>query len=99
MSYTVLITATAAKMLKKLPTQIKTTIFEQSQILKEQPLLGEQLTGELRYFHSFHLKINNVHYRLVYEINANAKTVIVRAVGTRENFYKRLKEMRLRPNT
>jgi mRNA-degrading endonuclease RelE of RelBE toxin-antitoxin system len=90
-------TSPAHKMLKKLPPQVRTYVITQTQALRDDPYLGEQLHGEFKRFYSLHMKFQNVQYRVGYEINEQRKEVIVRAVGVRENFYKRLEEMKLKP--
>ena len=97
MPYTVLVTATAEKQLKKLPADVKKTLIQETLQLREFPLKGEQLTGELRRFRSLHVKLNNVHYRIVYEVSEGKSEITIRAVGIRENFYQRRKEMKLKP--
>jgi mRNA-degrading endonuclease RelE of RelBE toxin-antitoxin system len=97
MPYPVLMTAAAHKMLKKLPPQVRTHVIRQTQALKDNPYLGEHLHGEFKRFYSLHMKFQNVQYRVGYEVHEQRREVIVRAVGVRENFYKRLEEMRLKP--
>ncbi|MEO8391724.1 MAG: type II toxin-antitoxin system RelE/ParE family toxin [Chloroflexota bacterium] len=94
MPYVVLVTATAEKMLKKLPPQVKREIVQAALQLQENPRLGDSLTGELRRFRSLHIKLNNVHYRIAYEINEPHQEVLIRAVAVRENFYRRLEKMK-----
>lgn len=76
---------------------MRTHIVETALTLRDNPLLGEKLTGEFRRFRSLHTKFQNVHYRIGYEVNDERHEVVVRAVDVRENFYKRLTEMKLKP--
>ena len=82
-------------MLKKLPPQVRTHVITQTQALKNNPYLAEQLHGEFKRFYSLHIKFQNVQYRVGYEIHEQRREVIVRAVGVRENFYKRLRNRTL----
>ena len=97
MSYAVQITPSAHKMLKKLPPQIRKHIVEEAQKLQDQPFLGQQLHGDFQQFYSLHIKFNNVQYRVGYEIHESSQEVLIRAVGVRENFYRRLEEMKIKP--
>ena len=97
MRYPVLMTTPAHKMLKKLPPQVRQHIIEQAQALQDNPYLGQHLHGEFSAFHSLHIQYQNVQYRVGYEIQHERQEIIVRAVAVRENFYKRLEEMKLKP--
>jgi mRNA-degrading endonuclease RelE of RelBE toxin-antitoxin system len=97
MSYVVQITPAAHKMLKKLPPQIRKQIVEEAQKLHDQPYLGQQLRGEFQQFYSLHIKFNNVQYRVGYEIHESLQEILIRAVGVRENFYRKLEEMKIKP--
>ena len=96
MPYIVLVTAVADKLFKKLPKSVKNSLVNEALALADNPLKGEQLTGELRAFRALHVKLNNVHYRIAYEVNDLTHVVLVRAVAVRENFYKRLEKMKLK---
>ncbi len=91
--YRIVITPSAEKSAKKLPKNAKKEIHDQSQKLKENPYLGEKLSSSLHFLYSFHVKFNNVEYRLAYTINESKKFVIVHLVGPRENFYEKLKRI------
>jgi mRNA-degrading endonuclease RelE of RelBE toxin-antitoxin system len=98
MSYSLLLTPAAHKMFKKLSPTVREHLYRELQILKTNPLAGQPLTGVLRVFRSFHPpKLNNVHYRVLYEIHESQQQVMVRMLGVRENFYKRAEEMKLKP--
>lgn len=96
MSYTVFTTSPAQKMFKKFPPPIREHLTNEAHRLAEHPELGEPLTGALRTFRSLHTKLNNVSYRIVYEVNPRDQHIIIRAVGVRENFYKHLQRLKLR---
>lgn len=96
MPYEVSVTKRAEKELKKLPPQIRRHVITETLKLAENPHLGEQLKGKFRAFRSLHLKIQNVQYRVVYEIKDSHNVIYVYAVGTRENFYIRLERKNLK---
>ena len=91
--YQIVITSSAKKAAKKLPKQIKKEIVEQSQKLKQNPYLGEKLSGSLHFLYSFHLRFKNVDYRIAYTVDNFQKLIIVHLVGSREGFYERLKRL------
>ena len=91
--YQIVITPSVKKSAKKLPKQTRQEITEQSQELKENPYVGEKLSGSLHFLYSFHLKFKNVNYRIAYTINNSQKQIIVHLIGSREGFYKRLKRL------
>ena len=97
MTYTVTMTSPAHQMLRKLPTPIRTYLVNQAQQLAANPHLGEQLTGTFSSFFSLHTTHKGIHYRIVYEINRRLNEVIVRGVGPRENLYRKLERLRLKP--
>jgi len=84
-------------MFRKLSPQIRKYLVKQAQKLASQPQLGEQLAGILNPFRSLHTTYKGTHYRIVYEVNTKLKEIIVRGVGPRENLYKKLRQMKLRP--
>ncbi len=97
MRYAVTMTSPAHRMLRKLPPQIRKHLIGQAQRLKKNPQKGEQLEGVLRAFRSLHTTYKGTHYRIVYEVSQRLKEVIVRGVGPRENLYRKLRQMRLKP--
>lgn len=96
MPYALLMTARAEKELRKFSEYIRTPLVTETLKLAEQPQLGEQLKGRFKAFRSLHLKIQNVQYRVVYEIIEGKQEIYVHAVGVRENFYARLERMKLK---
>lgn len=97
MPYELLITARAEKEIRKFPPQIRTALVTEALKLSEKPHLGEQLKGKFRAFRSLHIKLTNVHYRIVYEIVDPQNKIYVQAVGVRENFYVRLERKKIKP--
>lgn len=64
--------------------------------MTDNPYLGEQLKGQFRVFRSLHIKLTNVHYRVIYEVAEAQQKIYVHVVGKRENFYDRLERMKLK---
>ena len=93
----VTVTSPAHRMLRRLAPQTREHLVKQAQQLASQPQLGEPLVGELRPFRSLHTTFRGTHYRVVYEVNVRLKEIIVRGVGPRENLYKKLRRMKLKP--
>ncbi len=92
MIYQILITSSAKKSVKRLERNIKKEILVKIQKLKENPYLGEKLSGSLHFLYSLHFKIKNVDYLAAYTVDSLKKSIIVHLIGTRENFYKKLKK-------
>ncbi len=91
--YQILITPSAKKSAKKLPKFVRKEIVIKSQKLKQNPYLGEKLSSSLHFLYSFHFKVKNVEYRAAYTIDTSQELVIVHLIGSRENFYKKLKRL------
>lgn len=91
--FQIFITPSAKKAAKKLPKTVREEIFKQSQKLKENPYLGEKLSGSLHFLYSFHLKFKGTEYRLAYTIDKSQKLIVVHLIGPRENFYEKLKRL------
>ena len=91
--YQIVITPSSKKAAKKLPKQAREEIIKQSQKLKENPYLGEKLSGSLHFLYSFHIKFENVNYRLAYTIDKSRRQIIIHLIGSREGFYERLKRL------
>ena len=96
MPYEVLLSKRVDKELHKFPSQIRIELVTETLKLAESPQLGEQLKGVFRTFRSLHIKIKNVHYRVIYEVIEAEKQVYLHAVGKRENFYRQIEQMKLK---
>lgn len=96
MAYQVEIRPGALRIFKKLPKEVKTKIIAETQILKTNPLKGEQLKGKYKFLHSLHFNFKGSAYRIIYQISSKTSTVIIRLAGTRENIYGKLKNMKIK---
>lgn len=97
MEYQIFTTTSGQRSLRKLPRQVKKPLLKEIQKLTGNPRLGEQLVREFRFLRSLHFKHANVHYRVVYEVHGKTKEVAIRYADNRENFYKKLRQMKLKP--
>ena len=86
----IFITPSAKKEVKKLPKSVRIIALESSQELKNNPYLGEKLSGSLNFLYSFHFKVSGKDYRLVYTIDNKNKIIIIHLIQIRENFYHKL---------
>jgi mRNA-degrading endonuclease RelE of RelBE toxin-antitoxin system len=78
--------------LKKLDKHVVKEIYSiHLDILLDNPLTGECLSGELEGILSYHFRKNKVDYRIAYTIDDAMKIVYIIMIGKRENFYKILK--------
>lgn len=96
MPHELLIVRAADRRLRKLPVQVRKHLIEATQILRTQPLTGKQLDGELRRFRCLRTVYRRTHYRIVYQVQRRPPQVIIRAVGTRQNFYRELQTQKLK---
>ncbi|MBI1280134.1 MAG: type II toxin-antitoxin system mRNA interferase toxin, RelE/StbE family [Anaerolineaceae bacterium] len=96
MTYELLMSARVEKEFRKFPTQVRKSLVNETLKLADNPYMGEQLKGKFRVFRSLHIKLTNVHYRVIYEVAEAQQKIHVHAVGKRENFYIRLERMKLK---
>ena len=55
------------------------------------PEIGETLRGGLKNTRSYHFKITNQQFRIAYIIDNAARKIFIQMIGTRGDFYTRLK--------
>jgi len=97
MQYQIFTTSSGQRSLRKLPKHAKKPLLREIQKLRTQPRLGEQLKAEFRFLRSLHFKHGNIDYRVAYEIDDKTKEIAIRYADNRENFYKKLRRMKLKP--
>jgi mRNA interferase RelE/StbE len=90
--YEITFRRSALKELKKLDRPIRQKILAKIEECAENPFLFQQLTGDLHGYYSTHLIIQQVQYRIIYQIFKEEITINVVMVGTRENIYNSLKK-------
>lgn len=74
----------AYKKLHKFPLHIHKKIIASFDILKDNPLIGEKLHGELQYYFKYRLG----DYRIVYSFDSEKSIVIVVKIEHRQGVYK-----------
>lgn len=73
-------------------TSIKKILLHALDEIAENPLIGDRLKGDLSSIYSYHLHEKGVEYRIAYQIKTKDIVVLVLQIGTRENFYEKLRE-------
>jgi len=81
---TVELTQKAKSQLKKFPKREATKIARKLLALQQSPLLGKKLEGKLR----DHYSLRAWPYRIIYQIFADSKTVLVKPIEHRQGAYK-----------
>lgn len=78
------ITAEAQKQYKRFPRSAQTKIKKKLNVLKDNPLLGKKLEGELAEYRS----LRAWPYRIIYSIDETKEEVIVKTIIHRQGAYK-----------
>lgn len=97
MVYTLQIDSAAFKIFRKLPQDVREKMLAEAEVLKTSPLAGEPLKGKYRVLRSLHFSFKGTAYRIIYQVLSQTSTVIVRLATTRENIYRRLDQMKIKP--
>ena len=97
MVYTLLTTPAAHKSFKKLPKHIAHALIEALAVLAENPLEGQQLSGRYHFLRSFHWRYQGTQYRVVYQVDTVKSEILIHHAATRENFYRVLDQLKLKP--
>src|SRR5215212_6062082 len=97
MSYTLNIDKPALTLFKKLPKNTQRNLIEKAQVLTTNPQAGASLKGKYRLLRSLHLSIEGTAYRIIYQIFAKSEAIVIRLAGSRENIYRKLDEMKIKP--
>lgn len=91
--YQILFSNNARNFIKKSIPLLKKAFQEAIYKISKNPTKSsEALKENLVGYFSYHLKFNSVSYRIFFEIQENAKTIIILEIDTRENFYRNLKK-------
>ena len=92
--FEIFITSSAKKAAKKLPKEARAEVVRLCEdYISKYPFDAEKLQKPIDECRSFHFKINNTHYRIAYRILKDKKKIDVVLIGSRENFYQRLKRV------
>lgn len=79
------------KSLEKRQRQLLDNYNDQVDQIMIDPTLGKKLRGDLSDYYSWDWKFQGSSVRICYKVNSAKKTVQIVYFGTRENFYKDLK--------
>ena len=77
---------------KKLPRNLRKALDDQVMLICEDPGLGALKTGDLADVRVHKFGFLGRLYLLAYEVDENAKSIYIYAVGGHETFYRDLKE-------
>ncbi len=83
--------------LRHLPRDVRVHLVEALQVLATNPLFGEPLEQAWHFLRSFHTRFKGTDYRVVYEVDEARQQIILRYAASRENFYRKLHAMKLKP--
>lgn len=90
--YDIYITSSAMRSAKKLSSDVRVEIVILCErFIAKNPFDAEKLQKPLDECRSFHFKMNNIHYRIAYIILEDKNRIDVILIGTRENFYQKLR--------
>ncbi len=90
--YELVIPRSVEKDIGKLPRQLQKIIAnEHLESIKSNPHQSGFLRGKSRGLRKYTFSYKGTEYRIVYKISETAKLVILIMVGSRENFYERLR--------
>ena len=97
MAYQLVTLPVVRRSLRRLPSDVRAHLIEAMQVLCTQPLYGEALKQEWHFLRSFHTRYKGTDYRVVYEVDERGQQIILRYAASRENFYRKLHAMNLKP--
>jgi mRNA-degrading endonuclease RelE of RelBE toxin-antitoxin system len=83
--------------MRKLSPEVKAHLLPKVKELGSEPTKGEPLKGVYKFLRSLHTTCEGTHYRVIYEVVPLKKEIYVHYVGSRENLYKQLVQLRLKP--
>lgn len=92
--FDVFITSSAKKSAKRLPEDVKKEVMKLCEFhISQHPFDADKLQKPLDECRSLHFKLNNIHYRIAYRIVEDKKRIDIVLIGTRENFYNKLRRV------
>lgn len=99
MIYKIFAAASGQRAFRKLSPELQKHIQIEILSLTNNPTKGQRLKGEFRFLYSLHTAFAGTQYRIVYEINPNQKEIYIHYVGSRENFYKQVSRIGIKPRS
>ena len=91
MSYSLKQTRRFARAYKKLHDNVAADVDAATEVVAENPAIGEQKRGELADLFVYKFRSQNQLYLLGYTVDEEVRLVYLEAVGPHENFYRDLK--------
>ena len=82
-------TRECARLISKLPREIKRLVRGAIEKLLDQPKIGTELTGELDGYYSYRIR----RYRIIYRVNEEEPCIDVYHVGHRREVYENLRSL------
>jgi len=81
------------KDLKKITKEVQNEVIDKwIPRLQEKPTIGQKFIGKkMKKFYKLAFRYKKNDYRIVYQIHKKEILVVLLAIGSRENFYKKLK--------
>ena len=78
----------AKKFIERAHQPLKEKIKQAVHAILADPFRNRKCSGDLREYYKYKFTFQGVQYRIIYRIESD--TVIIAAIGTRENFYRNL---------
>ncbi len=89
----VYIAPSAEREVKKLPLEVRRLVLDEFPgIVRQNPLIGELLSGPLAWLRSFHFSAKGQLYRVAYSVDAKDSRIYIHYAGPRGGFYERLRQ-------
>lgn len=86
--YQAIVAQYAVRLLKRFIPRVRKILITEFENIAKNPHSAPQLTGKNSFLRSWHTHIEGVPYRIIFQINESAKTVIIRLFGKRDDIYK-----------
>lgn len=93
MAFRVEITPSDKKLIKKFSLELREKVVTEAYKITENLCQHEKLSGPLSKFYSWHFSFKGIEYRIAYQVFNNENRIVIVLVGTRENFYEKLKKL------
>lgn len=97
MAYNLEIDQAAFRVSRELPKDVQKEAITKARVLKNHPLCGKPLKGKHKSLRSLRFGFKGTAYRIIYQVFPKTSNIIIRLVSSRENIYRKLSQMRIRP--
>ena len=93
-NWRVFITPAAERSAKKLPKEVCRFVLEEfPRIVRNNPFIGDQLSGPLDWLRSFHFLSRMGPYRIAYSLDSKTTKIVIHYAGYRGGFYEKLRQV------